>query len=124
MRLKPLTLIIALVALAGSANADCLGIRSSVRPLAFETLTVSTTALGFTADTFAPTVSDAAVIAIVTVETNPARFRVDGLNPTSSVGHAVTDKDQIEVCGTEAIRAFRAIRSGASDSTFRVTYYR
>jgi hypothetical protein len=107
------------------AHAVCNGLISQeVQPFAFENLTVSTTALGFTATVYAPAGVFPARMAIVTVETNPIRFRADGLAPSSSVGHLISATQQLEVCGNAAIQAFRMIRQASSDATVMITYYR
>jgi hypothetical protein len=106
-----------------AAWATCVGITTPMRAYAFESITVSTVAIGGTSATYAPEPSTAPTMAIVSVESNPIRFRIDGTNPTSSVGHAAVDTNYIQLCGTKDVTSFRAIRSGASDATIRVTYY-
>lgn len=121
---------VVMVLLAGGcaplpAPAECLGMGSiQVEPFAYEDVTVSTVAVGFTAATYAPTGYPAAAVAVVTVDTAAIRYRADGSNPTAAVGHPAAASQELVVCGVKAIAAFRAIRSGASDATLRVTYYR
>lgn len=118
------TLLLALLAVAdGVPAASCLGYMTQVEPFAFETVTVSTTAIGFTAATYAPSVTRKASYAIISVEAQPIRYRVDGSNPTSAVGHPAVANDQLEVCGISAVTNFRAIRSGGTDSSLSVTFY-
>lgn len=86
---------------------------------AFETITVSTTSLRLTAATSAGSLG-----ALVTIETNPIRYRFDGTAPTAAVGHLAPIGQAIEVCGGDNIRNFRMIRQGAADATATVSYFR
>lgn len=91
---------------------------------AFETITVSSAAIGFTLATWAnPTSGGAARMALVTLETNPARWRADGTDPTASVGHLLGAGDGLKVWGGYDLTSIRFIATG-SDATARVTYYR
>ena len=83
----------------------------------FETLTVSTTALSLTA-----AMSARAAVAFITVETQAVRYRLDGQNPTASVGHALLAGDVLELDGFWEIDKFRVIRRDGADSTLRVSY--
>jgi hypothetical protein len=94
-----------------------------IEPLANESITVSTVAIGFTSGTIQQAAGNAH-IASVTVETDSIRFWVDGTNPTSSVGHEIAADAGFLVCGLNSIINFRAIRSGAGDATLRVSYFR
>jgi len=106
------------------AMAVCNGLLDrSVMPFAFETITVSTASIGFTAGTAFPSGDIPSVMAIATTETNSLRFRADGLAPSATVGHLVTAGQTIEVCGTQAMRTFRMIRASA-DATVSVSFYR
>jgi hypothetical protein len=53
----------------------------------------------------------------------PINFTLDGTTPTASVGFLAAATDQIHLNGIQEIRAFRAIRNGASDATLEVTYF-
>ena len=93
-----------------------------------ESITVSTAALGFTTSETRKTISGttqtvSAVEALITVESNPIRYTMDGTTPTSLVGHLLTDGDNITVSGMGNIKRFKMIRSGASDATVKVTYF-
>lgn len=103
------------------AHATCAVPNSGA--FAFEQLTISTTAVSLTSATYDPA-TGTAQSALVTVDTNPLRFRADGTNPTAAIGHNVTAGNSIEVCGISNIRNFRAIRSGAADAVINVSYYR
>lgn len=121
---RAVLVVLALGALAGQAWAVCPGARSDLAPFAFETLTISTTALPLTATVYAPAGQWSATVCVVSVETNPLRYRGDGLNPSATVGHLVSAGAELEVCGEASIRAIRFIRQGAADSTLMVSCYR
>ena len=90
---------------------------------AFETITVSSTALPFTVATAFVAGTGPAEGALVTVLGDNVRFRLDGIVPTATVGHLVTAGQSIQVCGTLNARRFRMIRQ-TTDATVTVTYYR
>lgn len=120
--------LLAVLALAGSisyqgqAHAICQGPVAELDVIGYESITVSSTAIGFTAGTYAPAGRPAAVYAYVTTETNSIRFRADGVPPTSSEGHLVAAPGAFEVCGTPAIINLSMIRASA-DATAKATYY-
>jgi hypothetical protein len=96
----------------------------------YESITVSTTALGFTATKI--TVANTAIGSanprrakevLLTVETNTIRFRLDGTDPTAAEGHLLAVGDSLNIEGEDNIRRFRMIRATA-DATVKVTYYR
>lgn len=81
-------------------------------------LTVSNSAIGLTIPSgIRPN------YAFITTENNQIRFRVDGTDPTSSEGHIVDPGSTIELVDEEQIRKFKAIRTGAADAIFRITYF-
>lgn len=84
---------------------------------AFESLTVSTTALALTEN-----LSELADQVLITVETNAVRYRLDGQNPTASVGHTLDAGDVLELKGRYEIDKFRVIRRDASDATARCSF--
>lgn len=92
-------------------------------PFAFETLTISSTALPLTAGTYDRSDGAPADWALVTVETDALRFRDDGAVPTASVGHKQAADSSFMVYGTRAIRQLRMIRV-TTDATVMVTYGR
>lgn len=98
--------------------------KADLRAFAFESLTISTTALGFTKSAYDPLGAPVAIAAIVTIETADARYRTDGLNPTAAIGHIAVSGSTLTVCGTGSIRTVRFIRKDATDAVFRVTFYR
>lgn len=85
-------------------------------PLKYEAITVSTTAIALN-----PPTSDWVDYTIISVETNPVRWRDDGTNPTSSEGHPDVAGARIYYEGDP--KKIKFIRSGAADATLRVTYY-
>lgn len=98
----------------------------TLKPFAYEAITVSNTAIGFTAATIRPSAASAqtALRATVTAETAQMRYRIDGSNPTSSEGHLLEISDVLVLDGPVALLNFRAIRTGATDGTLRATYER
>lgn len=121
-----LALSLALVAqpAAPQAQGACIGFSEQVLPFGFESITVSTTAVGFTTATIAPAGAGRASVAVVTTESNPLRWRADGTNPSSTVGHVAVADTTITICGITAVANFKMIRSGASDATVRATFFR
>lgn len=83
----------------------------------FESVTVSTTAVTLTAATYTNCDN-----ALITVETDQVRFRLDGVAPTSSVGHVLDAGDTLILDSADQIVGARFIRSGGSDATLRVSY--
>jgi len=81
----------------------------------YEDIMVSSTAIGFTAET-----AGTAKRARVQVEDAPIRVRVDGTDPTASVGELFTPGDSFVVEGD--LTAFAAICADGDDATLRVTY--
>lgn len=89
--------------------------------LDFETLDVSTSVVTLTQAKYDRT--PPAVGAHITVDTAPIRWRDDGGDPSSSVGHFATPTQPPIILDTPArLAGFRAIRQGASDAKVRVSY--
>ena len=90
-------------------------------PFAFETLTVSDADVSALTATYTAEADNA----LITVESNNIRFRIDGGDPTAAVGHLiVADGYQNLFLGTyAAIRALRMI-SVSGNATVFVTYYK
>ena len=93
-------------------------------PIGYESITVSTTAVGFTAAQLNPANAQRAERAFITVEGAAIRFRIDGTDPTSSEGHLVLANSSFVLSGHNALANFRAIRDGGTDGTAKVTYSR
>lgn len=83
----------------------------------FESLTVSSTALGLTEG-----LSELADIVMLTFETNAVRYRLDGQAPTATVGHTLTDGDVLTLTGRFEIDKFQVIRRDGTDATARASY--
>lgn len=117
--------LIALVLTASSSPAGPGGCTNSgvLTPMAYEQLTVSSTALPFTATVYAPAGQFPADMAQITVETNALRYRDDGLNPTAAVGFPIATSTTYTICGTQTIRQARFIRQ-TSDGVLNAIFYR
>lgn len=84
---------------------------------AFEALSVSNTAVGFTAATHDPvgaTSNTPAIAAYASVEGGSVRWRADGTDPTTSVGTLLGDGDEIVVWGTMDIKSIRFISTAGT----------
>lgn len=107
---------------------------TGIDAFAFETITVSTVAIGFTNATISPTNAPSAKAAFCTIEAASAqtiRYRYDGTAPTASVGHyalaavvGTAAPQTLSLQGINNLLRFRAIRQGATDVTLRCTYLR
>ena len=94
--------------------------------LGFETITVSTTAIGCTSTQvrkFSSGVRQEATSAFFTAEGANARYRMDGTDPTASVGHLLNSGEALTVDGLENLTKLRFIRDDATDVTLSVTYF-
>jgi len=91
-----------------------------------ERITVSNTAVGFTAATYKPTSGDykgiCARIAKFTVESADIRYCQDGTTATTSVGKVIYETGGDTILGTQNIKKFSAIRDGSTDATIDVEY--
>jgi len=97
----------------------------------FEVITVSTTALPLTAAKVAA-VSPALnvkggrsdVLVMISTTGNPIRFRTDGVEPTSTVGHYLGVTDLYLIDAYDMITGFRMIRdtSATGDAAVNVSY--
>ena len=82
----------------------------------FESITVSSASLPLTAAE-----ADAFDHAVITVETDSVRFRMDGNAPTASVGHKLDPGDTLVLDGRMELDKARFIRV-TTDATIRVSY--
>ena len=82
---------------------------------AFESVTVSSTAVSL------PMAKLGFDNALITVETDQVRFRLDAIAPTSSVGHLLDAGDTLILNSADQIVKIRFIRV-TSDATLRVSY--
>lgn len=88
-----------------------------------ESITVSSTAIGFTAATINPQRRIKPDKAVFTVETAAIRFTVDGSTPTSTVGFLAQIGDIVTINGEHDIKKFRAIRTDSTDATIQPIYF-
>lgn len=95
----------------------------------FETITVSTTAIGFTASKLlinqAGGFHKRAVKAFLSIADGDIRVRFDGTNPTNTVGHKFLSGSDFTVIGDSDITKLRMIKDTASgaDAAVSVTFY-
>ena len=106
------------------AGDQCTSANSQAVAYAFESLTVSTTALPFTVATYTPASTGIRPIeATVTIATANVRIRLDGAAPTSTVGHLYLAGQSFVVCAP-TIPLFRTIRDTGSavDAVLTISY--
>jgi hypothetical protein len=89
----------------------------------FETLTVGASAIGPTVATIWPASGFEATYGLFTVETNTVRYRMDGTDPTASVGHPLYADQNLEVHGKENLRNLKFIQVSGG-ATVSCTYMR
>lgn len=82
----------------------------------FETIAVSTAALGLTPPSIA-------LSALVQVLTDNVRMIIAGVDPTATLGHRLVAGDAITLKGPKTLRGARFIREGAADATLNVHYF-
>lgn len=96
-----------------------------LRQFAYEEITVSTTALGLTAATYAASGGwPCAQRAVVQVLSAGIRFKLNGDSPTSSTGFAESAGSSFTLDNEAEISGFKAIRSGGADAKLIVSYLR
>lgn len=64
-----------------------------------------------------------ALSATVSIETNGARYTVDGTNPTAAIGTLIAAGGTVKVMGRASLLGFAMFRSGAADATAQVEYF-
>lgn len=87
------------------------------KPAGFEQVTVDDSA-------DALTVPLNACFALITVEDATVRFRNDGTDPTSTVGHPLYQNNSMLIEGRDVLSALKFIKTGATNAKLNVTYYR
>lgn len=87
------------------------------KPRGYEQVTVGVAAVGLT-------VPSGAQRAVVVVEAQPLRYRDDGTDPTALIGMLCVATTRFDIESREALLAFKAIRSGGTDSVLSVSYYK
>lgn len=92
--------------------------------LAFEQVTVAAAAIGITATVLQPNgggSSPQANVGTCRVETAQVRYRVDGGLPTTAIGTLAEIGDTIALDGSDILRLFKAIRTGAVSAVLDCT---
>src|SRR3990167_4179378 len=84
-------------------------------PFDFETITVADTAIGLTAAKLASTPKPKKVY--ITFETASCRFRYDGTDPSSTVGHLLVPTQSLVLEGYSQINNIKFIRTGGTSAT-------
>ncbi len=91
-------------------------------PFTYETITVASLAIGFTASILAASPKPKKVF--ITVESARIRYRIDGTDPTDAIGHILDPMDTLVLEGYSQLNNFKAIRTGTTSGTLQVTYLR
>ena len=60
--------------------------------------------------------------AIISVETASIRFRIDGQDPTATIGHLLVVGEWVELESNDEIKKFRAIRTTVIDAEIMASY--
>ena len=89
---------------------------------AFEQITVPNSATRLTGSNIRTGTASTKKV-VITVESANIRYRVDGTNPTATVGELVTVTQRITLTSFSDIENFRAIRTGSTSATLDVHYY-
>jgi len=90
---------------------------------AFETLTVSNTAVALSSEIYSKNGGlEVCNAAMILVESAGIRYRVDGDVPTALVGLLANSGDVITLKGRSELKLFRAIRATGSDATITCDY--
>lgn len=109
----PISVVAGVLQTSGGGGSG--GAGQSLDTVGFESLMVSTSAVGLTA-VGSPTT------AIITITGGDIRFRSDGNDPTTLIGHVVFDGGAITLSSAEDIASFRVIRDGGTDATLSISY--
>jgi len=88
----------------------------------FENLTVADTAVGLTASKWqvVPYPQEVWIVA----ETAPLRYRMDGTNPTTTIGQLLLPTDLLVIKGYTNISKLKFIRQTATSGAINVSYRR
>lgn len=101
-------------------------------PIGEQTLTVSNSAVGFTATNAVANVGPSgtpasssikASYAFCTVESHPLRWSIKGTPQASTGGHYQATATSFWLVGADQIASFLAIRTGGSDSVLHATFF-
>ena len=99
----------------GRVQVSLTGLVANYDTISYEDITVSSSSIPLT------TIPATAVRAVITVETDAVRFKTDGNNPSSTVGHLLNINDVLILESAADITAFKVIRV-TNDATIRVSY--
>ena len=95
------------------------------KSVSYEAITISTEAIGFTAEKILPTSGEYKNIGcrevFCSLESNSIRWTIDGTMPTSTIGHQLAAGENLTIEHPEDIANFRAIRL-SGDASLKVTY--
>lgn len=91
--------------------------KSANQTIAFEKLTVSSTAVSL-----ANVQKSNAVKAIITIENGDIRVKTDGNNPTATDGLLIKEGYILEIIGPYEISNFKAIRANSVDVILQIEY--
>ena len=91
-------------------------------PYDFETVTIADTAIGLTASKINSTPRPKKIY--ITFETASCRFRYDGTNPTSTVGHLFVPTSSLILEGFSQMQNVKFIRTGGTSAVAQVSYLR
>jgi hypothetical protein len=90
---------------------------------AFERLTVSNAAVGLTVAIFSKNSGlECCDKATILVEDASIRYRVDGSDPTTTIGLLANSGDIISLSGISELRLFKAIRTATTDAHLSCDY--
>ena len=92
----------------------------------FETITVSTSAIGFTSAKIEgnqPDDQGKCRAVLITCEDETVRYRFDSA-PTASVGHELAAQQSLVLANYQQIKDIKFIRKGSSDGKLQVSFQR
>ena len=88
----------------------------------FETITVADTAIGLTASKLKVTPQPKMVI--ITAESGQMRYRMEGSDPSATVGHILQPNASLVLEGTDQLTNTKWIRTGVNSGKLQVSYLR
>jgi len=91
---------------------------------AYESIIIPDSAIGLTSTIYNPAGGRRAIRAVITVETAPIRYRIDGNNPAADEGHLLNPMSVLVIEGYESLDNVRFIRTGTTSGKIRVSYER
>jgi len=110
-------LVVLIMCIAQHSNA------AVFRGYAHESITVTDTAIGFTAATMKPPSGERPDKVVFVVETAQIRYTLDGTAPTSALGLLGEIGDIVIIEGEANANAFQAIRTGATSAVIQPHYF-